>query len=177
MRARRLAGESETRPTVLSIWRDDRCDSACENIGIGRCTAARYRPRRGFSKGGVWISRTVSRPTDNGRIKSFNARLRDACSNVNQFTSVDHANAVIEARRIDDNEHRPHGVLGNLTSPEYAASVQSTKASVVAQLHFCPVRYRVRHHALCRISGQRQRCLWVPQMSYLQWLMVVRSKS
>ena len=72
------------------------------------------------------------KPTDNGYIESFNARLRDECLNVHQFTSLDYAKAVIEAWRIDCNEHRPHGSLGHLTATQYAATCQATGASVAA---------------------------------------------
>jgi putative transposase len=72
------------------------------------------------------------KPTDNGHIESFNARLRDECLNVHQFTSIDHARAVIEAWRIDYNEHRPHGSLGDLTPAEYAAIDQATSSSAAA---------------------------------------------
>jgi putative transposase len=37
------------------------------------------------------------KPTDHGHIDSFNGRLRDACLNVHQFLSLDHAKRVIEA--------------------------------------------------------------------------------
>ena len=66
------------------------------------------------------------KPTDNSHIESFNGRLRDECLNVHQFTSLDHAKTVIEAWRIDDNEHRPHGSLGQLTPSEFAGSGQVT---------------------------------------------------
>ena len=72
------------------------------------------------------------KPTDNGHIESFNARLRDECLNVHQFQSLDHAKALIEAWRIDYNEQRPHGSLGHLTPAEFAANCQLTSTSVAA---------------------------------------------
>ena len=60
------------------------------------------------------------KPTDNGLCESFNGRLRDECLNVNEFETIDEAKHCIEAWRIDYNEHRPHGALGNLTPSEYA---------------------------------------------------------
>jgi putative transposase len=72
------------------------------------------------------------KPTDNGHIESFNARLRDECLNVHQFHSLAHAKAIIEAWRIDYNEHRPHGSLGDLTPAEYAISHQDTQPSAAA---------------------------------------------
>ena len=72
------------------------------------------------------------KPTDNGYIESFNARLRDEGLNVHQFTSIDQAKALIEAWRIDYNEQRPHGSLGDLTPAEYAAINQVTSNSAAA---------------------------------------------
>jgi putative transposase len=60
------------------------------------------------------------KPVENAFIESFNGRLRDECLNVQQFTSIDDARAKIEAWRVDDNQHRPHGALGRLTPNEYA---------------------------------------------------------
>jgi putative transposase len=65
------------------------------------------------------------KPTDNGLCESFNGRLRDECLNVHEFESIEQARQVIEAWRIDYNEHRPHGALGHLTPSEYAKSGQN----------------------------------------------------
>jgi putative transposase len=65
------------------------------------------------------------KPTDNGHIESFNGRLRDECLNVHQFLSIDHARAVIEAWRRDDNEQRPHSALGGLTPTAFAHHLQA----------------------------------------------------
>jgi putative transposase len=54
------------------------------------------------------------KPTDNSHIESFNGRLRDECLNVHQFLSLEHARAVINAWRIDYNDHRHHSALGHL---------------------------------------------------------------
>jgi putative transposase len=75
------------------------------------------------------------KPTDNGICKSFNGRLRDECLNVNEFTSLDHAKALIEAWRQDYNHHRPHGALGKLTPSEYAKSNQA-RSPVGARFQF-----------------------------------------
>jgi putative transposase len=72
------------------------------------------------------------KPTDNGYIESFNARLRDECLNVHQFLSLDHAKAVIEAWRVDYNQERPHGSLGDLTPAECAVTDQEPVTSVAA---------------------------------------------
>ena len=66
------------------------------------------------------------KPTENGFIESFNGRLRDECLNVNEFTSIEHARAVLQNWRDDYNHRRPHGSLGNLTPSEYAIKGQKT---------------------------------------------------
>jgi putative transposase len=60
------------------------------------------------------------KPTENGFIESFNGRLRDECLNVTEFTSLEHARAILDRWREDYNHHRPHGSLGNLTPSEFA---------------------------------------------------------
>ena len=85
-----------------------------------------------FTRGVALDFTRPGKSTDNGHIESFNARVRDACLNVHQFTSLDHAKAVIEAWRIDYTEHRPHGSLGHLTPTEYASTCQATGASEAA---------------------------------------------
>jgi putative transposase len=62
------------------------------------------------------------KPTDNGLCESFNGRLRDECLNVHEFESIEHARDKLDAWRVDYNESRPHGALGNLTPSEYAQS-------------------------------------------------------
>ena len=65
------------------------------------------------------------KPTDNGLCESFNGRLRDECLNVTEFMSIEHAKSQIEAWRVDYNERRPHGALGQLTPSEYATRGQA----------------------------------------------------
>ena len=60
------------------------------------------------------------KPTDNGHIESFNGRLRDECLNVHQFLSLEHAQRLIEAWRVDYNQQRPHSALGDLTPSAFA---------------------------------------------------------
>jgi putative transposase len=61
------------------------------------------------------------RPTQNGRIESFNGRLRDECLNANWFQSVGQAREKIENWREEYNRERPHSSLGYLTPLEFAA--------------------------------------------------------
>ena len=54
------------------------------------------------------------KPTDNAFIESFNGSVRTDCLNENWFLSLDDAKEMIESRRQDYKEHRPHSALGNL---------------------------------------------------------------
>ena len=60
------------------------------------------------------------KPQQNGRLESFNGKLRDECLNENWFRDLDEARSILEAWRIDFNTLRPHSSLGNLTPAEYA---------------------------------------------------------
>ena len=57
---------------------------------------------------------------ENAVIDSFNGRFRDECLNPQVFVSLYDARQKIEAWRINYNEHRPHGSLGDLTPGEFA---------------------------------------------------------
>jgi len=63
----------------------------------------------------------------NAFVESFNGKFRDECLNQNWFTSLDDAQAKIEAWRHDYNQTRPHSSLGNLTPSEYAARFVRTE--------------------------------------------------
>ena len=60
------------------------------------------------------------RPWHNGFAESFNGRLRDELLNETLFRSIGHARVVLEAWRLDYNDHRPHSKLGWLTPSGYA---------------------------------------------------------
>ncbi|WP_231896491.1 MULTISPECIES: IS3 family transposase [unclassified Halomonas] len=60
------------------------------------------------------------KPNQNAYIESFNGRFRDECLNEHWFTSLQHAQAVIEAWRREYNEERPKKSLGGLTPSAYA---------------------------------------------------------
>jgi putative transposase len=59
------------------------------------------------------------KPTDNGLIESFNARLRQECLNAHWFLSLEEAQREIEAWRRHYNRERPHSSLGDLTPEEF----------------------------------------------------------
>jgi transposase InsO family protein len=58
----------------------------------------------------------------NGSIESFNGRFRDECLDPSWFTSLAEARRIIEAWRIDYNEHRPHTSLRMATPAAFAAA-------------------------------------------------------
>jgi putative transposase len=58
------------------------------------------------------------KPVQNALIESFNGRLRDACLNQHWFTSLAHAQQIIEDWRRDYNQVRPHSSLGYRTPKE-----------------------------------------------------------
>lgn len=68
------------------------------------------------------------KPTENGHIESFNGRLRDECLNLHAFTSIENVRQKLEAWRIDYNERRPHGSLGDLTPIEFVKQGQTSKS-------------------------------------------------
>ena len=67
------------------------------------------------------------KPVENAFIEAFNGRLRDECLNVHQFTSIEDAQAKIEAWRVDYNARRPHSSLGHLTPNEFVAQRQAER--------------------------------------------------
>ena len=60
------------------------------------------------------------KPTQNAYIESFNGRLRNECLNEHWFTSLAHAQVVIETWRREYNEERPKKGLSGLTPAAYA---------------------------------------------------------
>ncbi len=72
------------------------------------------------------------KPTQNASIESFNGRLRDECLNEHWFTSLAHAQVVIETWRREYNEERPKKGLGGLTPAAYAGQLTArTKTAKV----------------------------------------------
>ena len=77
----------------------------------------------------------LGKPTQNAYVESFNGRFRDECLNEHWFTSLAHAQAVIEAWRREYNEERPKKGLGGLTPAAYARTL-------AASIHCVEVRDR-----------------------------------
>ncbi|MDC7712330.1 integrase core domain-containing protein, partial [Vogesella indigofera] len=63
------------------------------------------------------------KPNQNAYIESFNGRFRDECLNEHWFTSLRHAQIVIEVWRTEYNNERPKKALGGLTPAAYAKSL------------------------------------------------------
>jgi transposase InsO family protein len=70
------------------------------------------------------------KPNQNAYIESFNGRLRDECLNEHWFVSLAHAQAVIEAWRLEYNEGRPKKSLGGLTPSAYAKQLAGKSATL-----------------------------------------------
>ena len=66
------------------------------------------------------------KPVENAVIESFNGRFRDECLNAQVFVSSHDVRQKIDAWRIDYNEHRPHGSLGDLIPREFAEQEAKT---------------------------------------------------
>jgi putative transposase len=71
-----------------------------------------------LEKSVVWHYIQPGKPYQNGKIESFNGRLRDECLNENWFTSLSEAKNIIEAWREDYSIGRPHMALGGKTPQE-----------------------------------------------------------
>jgi putative transposase len=74
------------------------------------------------------------KPNQNAYIESFNGRFRDECLNEHWFTSLAHAQLVIESWRREYNEERPKKRLGGLTPAAYAKTLMMEASTVTAGL-------------------------------------------
>jgi putative transposase len=75
------------------------------------------------------------KPTQNGRLESFNGKLREECLNLSWFQNLFEARAKISAWRTEYNEQRPHSSLGYRTPNEFAREqkVKGFSVAVVGQ--------------------------------------------
>ena len=71
------------------------------------------------------------RPVENAYIESFNGRFRDECLNQNWFASIEQARRIIEEWRMDYNQVRPHGSLGDMTPSEFKTLAEKQEAGVL----------------------------------------------
>jgi putative transposase len=66
------------------------------------------------------------KPTQNGRLESFNARLREECLRVSWFQNLFDARRKIAAWQKEYNEERPHSSLGYRTPNEFSAQAAAS---------------------------------------------------
>ena len=74
------------------------------------------------------------KPNQNAYIESFNGRFRDECLNEHWFTSLAHAQAIIETWRREYNEERPKKGRGGLTPVLYAKQLVVKGSTVTVGL-------------------------------------------
>ena len=74
------------------------------------------------------------KPNQNAYVESFNGRLREECLNEHWFTSLAHAQVIIETWRREYNEERPKKGLGGLTPAAYAKRLMRETSRVTARL-------------------------------------------
>jgi putative transposase len=73
-------------------------------------------------------------PWQNGYIESFHSRFRTELLNRELFHSVSEAKVLVEAWRLEYNNHRPHSSLADMTPAEFAAGcIASASASPTPQ--------------------------------------------
>jgi len=73
------------------------------------------------------------KPTQNGRLESFNARLREECLRVSWFQNLFDARRKIAAWRKEYNEERPHSSLGYRTPNEFASLAMARTEELVVE--------------------------------------------
>jgi putative transposase len=67
------------------------------------------------------------KPTQNGRVESFNGKLREECLRVSWFENLFDARRKIGAWQREYNEQRPHSSLGYQTPAEFAAGAAGSR--------------------------------------------------
>ena len=72
------------------------------------------------------------KPIQNAVMESYNGRMREECLNLNWWSTIGDARSGIGAHRVDYNEVRPHGSLGNQTPAEFARGLQTPELGVGA---------------------------------------------
>jgi putative transposase len=78
------------------------------------------------------------KPMQNGRLESFNGKLREECLNVSWFQNLFEARARIMAWRKEYNEQRPHSSLAYRTPKEFAELVASCGKDAGARARLDP---------------------------------------
>ena len=76
------------------------------------------------------------KPQQNGRLESFNGKLREECLNVSWFQNLFDARAKISAWKIEYNEQRPHSGLGYKTPKEFAREQEFAAGQKVKEVFY-----------------------------------------
>ncbi len=61
------------------------------------------------------------KPVDNAFIEAFNSLVRRECLSQHYFSTLEEARHVLQSWRVEYNNHRPHGSLGDRTPAEFRA--------------------------------------------------------
>jgi putative transposase len=81
------------------------------------------------------------RPVQNGRLESFNGKLREECLRVSWFQNLFDARSKIAAWRTEYNEERPHSSLGYRTPKEFAELSRGKDAGCARLENACGVSH------------------------------------
>jgi len=73
------------------------------------------------------------KPTQNGKVESFNACQRDELLNEHWFLTMDELRDEADRFRVRYNTHRPHGSLGYLTPAEFARRYRESVENTTPQ--------------------------------------------
>ncbi len=131
--ARALGGLPVTR-VLEQLARQPRAAAGAPHRQRPRVLRARHAHVGARARPHAAADRTPGKPTQNAYVESFNGRFRDECLNEHWFTSLAHAQAVIETWRREYNEERPKKGLGGLTPAAYAKTLMKETSTVTAGL-------------------------------------------
>jgi putative transposase len=81
------------------------------------------------------------KPVQNGRLESFNGKLREECLRVSWFQNLFDARSKIAAWRTEYNEERPHSSLGYRTPKEFAELSRGKDAGCARLENACGVSH------------------------------------
>ena len=110
---------------VVAMLEDVARERGCPDMLVvdnGPELRGRDLDRWAYEHGVKLFSIDPGKPMQNGSIESFNGRFRDECLDPSWFTSLAEAKRIIEAWRLDYNEHRPHTSLRMATPAAFAAA-------------------------------------------------------
>ncbi len=69
----------------------------------------------------------------NGRVESFNGRLRDELLNGELFSSITEAQILLDRWRNEYNNHRPHSSLGYLSPNDFLSRPTNEQRRILAR--------------------------------------------